>query len=314
MSLQAKLQPVVILGAALLGLILGRYTILGGVSTLVVEIFLMLLLSTLFMNVDLKQLLGALKNTRYTMATLVINFLFTPIIAFILGNVFFLDSIEIRIGLIMLLVTPCTDWYLVFTGLSKGNVELNLSILPINLLLQIMLMPMYLQLFVGGEMQLHLIDTLQSVVFVLIIPFAFAVLTKCLIKNKEGAKEWFAVKSDDLQLLFLCVAVVMMFVSEGNSVFENPQLLFLLFCPLLLFFVLLFIVGQVVGRLLRFEKKDIIALNFTTLARNSPLALAIAVATFPEYPLISLSLVIGPLIELPILSIISSILLKWNEK
>ena len=55
------------------------------------------------------------------------------------------------------------------------------------------------------------------------------------------------------------------------------------------------------------------ALNFTTLARNSPLALAIAVATFPDLPLVSLALVIGPLIELPILSLISGILLKWLD-
>lgn len=163
-------------------------------------------------------------------------------------------------------------------------------------------------------MQLQLVHILQSVVFVLIIPFAFAMSTKCMIKNKEGVKEWFVVKNDNLQLLFLCIAVIMMFASEGNSVFENPQLLFLLFFPLLLFFVVLFIMGQIVGRLLKFEKQDIIALNFTTLARNSPLALAIAVATFPEYPLISMALVIGPLIELPILSVISTILLKWNER
>ena len=62
-----------------------------------------------------------------------------------------------------------------------------------------------------------------------------------------------------------------------------------------------------------FSPEDIIALNFVTLARNSPLSLAIAVATFPNRPLISLALVIGPLIELPILSIISAILVKGNK-
>lgn len=100
MSLQAKLQPAMILCAALLGLALGRYTLVGNVSTLVVELFLMLLLLTLFINIELKQLMGAFKNIRYTAASLSINFLLTPITAFILGNVFFPDSIEIRMGLI----------------------------------------------------------------------------------------------------------------------------------------------------------------------------------------------------------------------
>lgn len=173
-------------------------------------------------------------------------------------------------------------------------------------------MPIYLLIFVGGEIQLQLIDILPSVLFVLVIPFTFALIIKYLIKQKADVKEWIAIKSDDIQLIFLCIAVVMMFASEGSSVFENPGLLFLLFFPLFLFFVLTFMIGQVVGRLLKFEKKDIIALNFTTLARNSPLALAIAIAAVPEYPLVSLSLVIGPLIELPLLSIISTILLKWK--
>ena len=69
-----------------------------------------------------------------------------------------------------------------------------------------------------------------------------------------------------------------------------------------------------VGKLMQFPKKDIVALNMTTLARNSPLSLAIAVVTFPEQPLISLALVIGPLIELPVLSVISGILKKWNTE
>mgnify|MGYP003409578518 CR=1 FL=1 len=54
---------------------------------------------------------------------------------YLLGKVFFPGSLDIRIGLLMLLVTPCTDWYLMFTGLGEGNVELGLSILPLNLIL-----------------------------------------------------------------------------------------------------------------------------------------------------------------------------------
>ena len=94
---------------------------------------------------------------------------------------------------------------------------------------------------------------------------------------------------------------------------DNPLLLAQMFIPLLIFFAVLFFVAQLVGRLQKFPKKDIVALNMTTLARNSPLSLAIAVVTFPEQPLVSLALVIGPLIELPVLSVISGILKRWNN-
>lgn len=151
MNLIGKLQPVIIIGSAILGLLLGSFTSLGAVSAGLIEIFLMLLLYVLFLSVDLKQFRKSLTNVRYTGASVVINFVITPIVGYLLGKIFFPDSIDIRIGLLMLLVTPCTDWYLVFTGLSKGNVELNMSILPLNLVLQIVLMPVYLLVFMGSE-------------------------------------------------------------------------------------------------------------------------------------------------------------------
>ncbi len=312
MSLGAKLQPLIILSAAIVGLLMGQRTPLGQVSTGYIEVFLMMLLYILFLSVDLKQLRQGFGNLKYTTVAVAINFLVTPVIAFGLGALFFPDSIQIRMGLLMLLVTPCTDWYLVFTGLGKGNVALNLSILPINLILQIVLMPVYLLLFLGSELQMDVGSMVQSVVFVLLIPFVASLMTNQIIKGKDCAKDWLGQQSDNLQLLFLCLAVVVMFASESESLFENPSLLLRLFVPLLLFFTLILGLGQLVGRVLKFEKPDIVALNFTTLARNSPLSLAIAVAAFPDYPLTALALVIGPLIELPVLSLIASGLRKWN--
>ena len=92
--------------------------------------------------------------------------------------------------------------------------------------------------------------------------------------------------------------------------FHEPSLAAVIFA---IFFAVLFFVAQIVGKLMKFPKKDAEALSMTTLARNSPLSLAIAVVTFPEQPLISLALVIGPLIELPVLSVISGILKRWND-
>lgn len=314
MTLGARIQPVLILCAALMGLVLGNFTTFGNISTIYIEIFLMMLLYVLFVTVDLKSLKKAFTNIKYTFTAISINFIVTPIIAYILGNIFFSDSIQLRIGLLMLLVTPCTDWYLVFTGLSKGNVDLNMSILPINLILQVMLMPVYLFVFIGSEIDMNIWNVLQSMILVLVIPFALSVLTNIFIKNKVEAQNFISNQSDNLQLIFLCCAVIVMFASESTNLFENSSLLIKLFLPLIIFFTVIFFISRFIGKMLKFEKRDIIALNFTTLARNSPLSLAIAVVAFPNYPLVSLALVVGPLIELPILSIISNILLKWNTK
>lgn len=313
MNLIGKLQPVIIITAALLGLLLGALTPLGSVSSGLIEVFLMMLLYILFLSIDLRQIKKSFTNVRFTLTAVVINFVFTPLFGYLLGKLFFPDELDIRIGLLMLLVTPCTDWYLVFTGLSKGNVELSMSILPLNLILQIVLLPVYLLVLIGSEVTMDVVSLLGSVAKVLVIPFVLAYITKLFTKNSENFKSFLSDHGDDLQLLFLCLAVVVMFASEGRSLFENPMLLVRMFVPLLIFFVVLFFVAHLAGRVMKFSRRDIVSLNFTTLARNSPLSLAIAVATFPDRSLISLALVIGPLIELPVLSVISGILKKWNR-
>lgn len=236
--------------------------------------------------------------------------------AYLLGRVFFRDVIDMQMGLMMLMVTPCTDWYLVFTALAKGNVALGASILPLNLLLQIVLLPVYLMLFYGGSVSIASGSVVFSIVIVLIIPFVLAFACKQLERRGALTKAvgWLRNKGDDAQLLFLCLAVVSMFASESRSLFENPAMLAKMLVPLILFFTVNFVLVRFIGGRLDFSKEDIVPLNFTTLARNSPLSLAIAVAAFPDRPLISLALVIGPLIELPALAVIAGIINRLREK
>ncbi|MCI9977375.1 arsenic resistance protein [Clostridioides sp. GD02404] len=101
-----------------------------------------------------------------------------------------------------------------------------------------------------------------------------------------------------------------MFASQGKILLENYQILFILLVPILIFFIINFIFVRVISKAINLSYEDSVSLNLTTLARNPPIALAIAVATFPDKPLISLALIIGPLIELPILFLVTRILLK----
>ena len=87
-----------------------------------------------------------------------------------------------------------------------------------------------------------------------------------------------------------------------------------LLLPVLLFFGSNLALAFVVSKWLKSNYEDFVSLSFTTLARNSPIALAIAVVAFPGEPLVALALVIGPLIELPVLALISQVLLWINRK
>ena len=144
-----------------------------------------------------------------------------------------------------------------------------------------------------------------------------SILARKLIINKVGNNTFedkLVSRACDYQGYFLNMAIIAMFASQGKSLLENYKVLFILLVPILLFFTINFIVGRLVGRAIKLNYQDSVSLSLTTLARNSPVALAIAVASFPDKPLISLALVIGPLIELPVLFLISKILLVIKSR
>ena len=213
----------------------------------------------------------------------------------------------------MLMVTPCTDWYLVFTGIAKGNVALSAAILPVNLILQILLLPLYLFLFSGTAGAVEWSFLMESILFVLLFPLLLAIATKAICSKSPWLIENLTAKLSALPMVFLSLAIAAMFASQGSLLLGNLELMGQLLLPLLLFFAVNFIVSQNTGKLLKFSYADKASLSLTTLARNSPIALAIPMTAFPDQPLIALTLVIGPLLELPVLAAITQLLLVFRK-
>ena len=150
---------------------------------------------------------------------------------------------------------------------------------------------------------------IESILLVLVLPFLFAILTRYIFskgKKQDVFKERIVPFFETAQIMFLSLAIVAMFASQGRNLFENMNVVLLLLLPVLLFFMINFILGRFVSRFLKMSYEDSVSLNLTILARNSQISLAIAVTAFPDQPLIALALVIGPLIELPVLAIVIS--------
>ncbi len=312
--INAFLHPLIMLSAALIGLAAGMMFDCGWATDLI-EPFLMIMLFVVFMCVSLKDIGRSFSNRRFTITAILINFVWTPVFAIILG--LFFNDIDIRIGLLMLLVTPCTDWYLVFTATAKGNVPLSSALLPLNLILQIVLMPLYLVLFFNTQIDLDIGQLLLSMVFVLVIPIAVSLILKLIAEKLKTVRRLNSAvisNGDNLQLFFLCLAIMAMFASQADELKGNLDLFVMLIAPLLVFFVVNYAVSATVSKIQRYDYKDTTSLIFTTMARNSPLSLAIAVAAFPDATLLLLVLVIAPLIELPVLSITAGYRLKKLDK
>lgn len=317
MSNIEKFQTFIILLAVGAGLLLGQIEVIQVYAEYLIVPSLAAMLYGLFLSVPIKDLAKAFKNKRFAFGSLAVNFLWTPLLAWMLGYLLLSDYPYLWIGFIMLMVTPCTDWYLIFTHIAKGNMALSTAILPINLALQLILLPLYLFLFSGISGAIDPAGLWESILIVLVIPFLLARVTgsKLLNRNRKvPLRERLIPFFTKAQLAFLCLAIAAMFATQGEYLIENPEMLYLMLIPVLAFFLINFFFSQLIGRLLKFSYQDKVSLSMTTLARNSPIALAIAVTAFPDQPLIALALIIGPLIELPILVVISQTFLHLNKK
>ena len=311
MDLIEKLEPIILIASIIIGLIFTNIEILSKNTGNLINIFLCLMLYGLFLEVPLYELKKSFKNIKFTSTSMIINFIWTPLFGYFLGNLFLNGNIDIFIGFFMLILTPCTDWYLVFTKMAKGNLNLSLSILPINLILQIVLLPVYLILFFSKNNTINYGDLGYSLLIVIVIPFVMAQITKLILNNdlNEKVSGFFS----KYQIIFLALAVFAIFNSQGKLLFENLNSILTIFIPLMAFFATNTIIDLLLSEQIHFTYEEYASLTMTTLARNSPLALAIAINSFPGRELIAIALVIGPLIELPVLYIVSRLVLKVKD-
>ncbi|MBP5203063.1 MAG: arsenic resistance protein, partial [Candidatus Methanomethylophilaceae archaeon] len=270
----AWLHPVIMLAAAGAGLAVGSAFGMDHGDSEYIEPFLMAMLFLVFLSVDVSTARRAFEDRRFLFTALAVNFVWTPLFAFLLSIGFFSESVDARTGLIMLLVTPCTDWYLVFTGMAKGNVSLSSALLPVNLFLQVLLLPLYVTLFTGRDAGFDAASMLLDTAYVLAVPLAAAVAVRLAVRLSSrlgGAVEAVNGRTDNLQLLFLCLAIAVMFGAESATLFGNLDVLLRTLVPLILFFAVNLLLATKVGKAVGLSYDDTTSLVFTSLARNSPL-------------------------------------------
>lgn len=303
MDLVEKFEPIIIIFAIILGLIFSNISLIAQNTDYLITVFLCLMLFGLFLEIPMNELKNSFRNVKFSSTSLIINFIWTPLFGYFLGSLFLKGNVDVLIGFFMLILTPCTDWYLVFTKLAKGDLTLSLSILPINLILQIVLLPVYLIIFFSSGNAMDYSQLAYSILTVIVIPFVAAQMVKLVFSDDLSKKASDIFSS--LEIWFLCLAVFCIFASQGKLLFDNLNSIATIFVPLIIFFIVNAIIDLLISEKINFTYSEYASLTMTTLARNSPLALAIAINSFPGHELISIALVIGPLIELPVLYIVS---------
>lgn len=310
MSLAERLQSLFVALAALTGLALGLLLPIGPTAGHAVLPALIAMLTAVFVQMDAAHVRQVRHAAPLVATSLALNFLLTPALAWALGTGLLGTEPDLRIGLLLLLVTPCTDWYLVFTALARGHTGIAAALLPINLALQLALLPAYVLLLGGRAAMVDTATLTESVLLVLVLPLTAAMALRWAAARFRGPawrRRHITDPAGHLVLPLLYAAVLAMFAWQARTVVDHATDLLALLPPLAIFFTALPLTAVGLSRLLRLPADQKVTLTMTTTARNSPTALAVAVAAFPDRPLIAVALVMGPLLELPVLALIAQL-------
>lgn len=257
-----------------------------------------LLLYATFLGVPFSMIGRALRDFRFLSVVLVVNFVIVPVIVFGLSR-FVAHDQALLVGVLFVLLTPCIDYVIVFTGLVGGAKERLLAAAPILMLGQMLLLPLYLWLFVGPELiaAVDLAPLFDAFLLLIVLPLAAAGITQYAASRTRGGR---ALRDTALAamvpLMMLTLAVVVASQVYGVSR-QLPALLATI--PIYAVFAAVMIpVGILAGRTARLDVSSTRALVFSGSTRNSLVVLPLALALPPSFALAPLAVVTQTLVEL----------------
>ncbi|WP_354476615.1 bile acid:sodium symporter [Marisediminicola sp. UYEF4] len=257
-----------------------------------------LLLFATFLGVPLIQVGRALLHIRFLGTVLVVNFILVPVIVFGLSR-FVAGDRALLLGVLLVLLTPCVDYVIVFTGLAGGARERLLAATPLLMLLQIVLLPVYLLLFAGPDTvsAIEITPFLEAFVLLIVIPLLAAATVQWIARrHRLGRATEALMQSVMVPLMMATLAVVIgsQVAAVGSRIVSLLQVV-----PLYVaFLVIMVIVGLVAGRLVRLDVPGIRALVFSGSTRNSLVVLPLALALPASLSLAALAVVTQTLVEL----------------
>lgn len=310
LSWSDRLLPALLLGSIAIGLTVGVVTPdIGTRLAHGVSIGVFALIYVVMLGIGTGGIVETLTHRGFLATAIGLNFVVNPLLAWALGSTFLRSAPDLRIGLILFLVTPCIGWYIVFTEMAGGDTVLGISLLGVNIVLQILLLPLYLIVFVGDSIDLPMSTIARSVVLYLVAPAVLAAFTRTHW-SRRGVEPGVAadrLHASSVKATLLSIVIVSMFASQARTIVDEPEAFLRLLIPLTAFFAATFCIALTVGRRSGMPHRHVVLLVFTTTSRNSEASLAIAATAFAS-PLVGLAVVLGPVIELPLLVVMVRIL------
>lgn len=257
-----------------------------------------LLLYTTFTQVPLNHLPEAFRDRRFMTAVLAGNFIFVPLL--IWGLLAFLPADPaIRLGVVLVLLVPCTDWYITFTHLGGGDTRRAIAVTPANLVVQLVLLPAYLWLFMGDTFLELLAADRIALVFasLIVLPLLAAWLTQRWAERSAG-REALVARLGWLPVPLLALVVFLIAGSQMQAVVGALPVLGQVLSVFILFLVAAALIGVALTKAFRLPVASSRALIFSLGTRNSFVILPLALALAPQWQTAIVVIVFQSLVEL----------------